>query len=275
MTRPASIKLKSFDCPYCGAFSYHNWYGAEASDLEGSIPQVFSQLELNDFERQIQTLPPAKPFSRGYTPTPAETEAAEIRSKHAKARDQSTGKPYLLTKFLGKGRLSFLENVHLSRCISCQDIAIWVHSTLIFPEARTAPQVNPDTPDDIKVDYEEAALIFLQSPRGAAALLRLCIQKLCGELGQKGKSIDQAIKALVVEGLSQKIQRALDVLRVVGNESVHPGELDIRDDSQTALTLFKVFNLIVTAMISEEKLINGLYDGLPANKVKAIEKRDN
>ncbi|AGI72679.1 hypothetical protein OA238_c26340 [Octadecabacter arcticus 238] len=243
--------------------------------MDGSIPQVFLQSEFQDLVRQAQKLPSPKPTTRGHTPTEAELEAAEIRKKYDKSRIQSSGKPSLSRKFFGKANDTILENVHISQCISCQDIAIWVHSTLIYPEARTAPMVNPDTPSDIKADYEEAALIFIQSPRGAAALLRLCIQKLCCELGQEGKSIDKDIKALVAKGLSQKIQRALDVLRVVGNESVHPGELDMRDDSQTALKLFNVFNLIVNAMISEEKLINELYDGLPENKVKGIAERDS
>ena len=258
-TRPASIELKSFDCPHCGAFSHHKWFSAEVIDLQGSIPEVFSKSKLKYLESQVQELPPAKPFREGYTPTAAEKEALAIRSKHSKARRQSSEKPSLVTNLFGQKNTFIIDNVHFSQCISCLDIAIWVYRTLIFPQARTAPKVNPDTPDDIKIDYEEAALIFMQSPRGAAALLRLCIQKLCGELGQEGKTIDQAIKALVAQGLSQRIQRALDILRVVGNESVHPVELDMRDDSQTAIMLFVVFNLIVNAMISEQKLIDELY----------------
>lgn len=33
-------------------------------------------------------------------------------------------------------------------------------------------------------------------------------------------------------------------MRVIGNESVHPGEMDIRDDHDTVFQLFDLVNLI-------------------------------
>jgi hypothetical protein len=42
-------------------------------------------------------------------------------------------------------------------------------------------------PDEVKLDYEEAALIAQQSPRGAAALLRLALENLCNHLGDPSK----------------------------------------------------------------------------------------
>ena len=95
-------------------------------------------------------------------------------------------------------------------------------------------------PDDIKLDYNEARTILGRSPRGAAALLRLAIQKLCKHLGQSGANINGDIKALVAAGLPPKVQEALDTVRVIGNESVHPGQIDIRDDVETAIKLFPI-----------------------------------
>ncbi|WP_424033423.1 DUF4145 domain-containing protein [Methylocella sp.] len=49
------------------------------------------------------------------------------------------------------------------------------------------------------------------------------MQKLCVELGEKGKNIDDDIANLVKKGLSPELQQALDILRVIGNEAVHHG----------------------------------------------------
>jgi hypothetical protein len=91
---------------------------------------------------------------------------------------------------------------------------------MIFPSALPAEPPNLDLPNDIIDDYEEAREIANKSPRGAAALLRLAIQKLCKHLGQPGKNINDDIKALVAAGLPPKVQEALDIVRVVGNDSV-------------------------------------------------------
>lgn len=139
-------------------------------------------------------------------------------------------------------------------------------------EAGRAAQCRPPPPD-VRADYEEAWSIVALSPRGAAALLRLCIQKLCEHLGEKGK-LDDAIAALVKKGLDARVQKALDIVRVIGNESVHPGQMDLRDDPDTATELFRLINLIVEVMISQPKHIETMYSGLPESRRQAIEKRD-
>ncbi|MCC0046711.1 MAG: DUF4145 domain-containing protein [Defluviimonas sp.] len=129
-------------------------------------------------------------------------------------------------------------------------------------------------PDDIRRDYDEASTILDLSTRGAAALIRLGIQKLCKHLGQPGKNINDDIKALVAGGLDLRIQKALDVVRVVGNNAVHPGQIDLKDDRATAESLFRLLNLIVEKMISEPKHVDEVYAALPEEARKAIEKRD-
>ena len=104
---------------------------------------------------------------------------------------------------------------------------------LIWPRTMTAPIAHPDLPDDLRSDYDEARSIVDLSPRGAAALLRLTIEQLCTGLAGE-KKLDKAIGALFHRGLLVQVQQALDVLRVVGNNAVHPLELDLRDDRPTA-----------------------------------------
>jgi len=128
-------------------------------------------------------------------------------------------------------------------------------------------------PVEVQEDYEEAARIYVKSPRGAAALLRLSIQKLMSHLGQSGKNINDDIAALVATGLPQKIQQALDVVRVTGNNAVHPGQLDA-NDIKVAEQLFPLVNVIVEYQISLPNRIQEMYDALPNGTRNAIEKRD-
>jgi len=130
--------------------------------------------------------------------------------------------------------------------------------------------------EDIKADYLEAVGIANKSPRGAAALLRLAIQKLCKQLGQKGENPNDDISNLVKEGLPAKVQHALDIVRVVGNNAVHPGQIDLKDDRENALKLFDLVNMIAQVMITQPKEVEGLYQNvLPQSTREAIEKRNN
>lgn len=167
-----------------------------------------------------------------------------------------------------------VKGFSVSRCAHCAAPSLWKGLALVHPALSTAPLPNADLPEDIKVDYEEARAILPVSPRGAAALLRLAIQKLCKHLGEPGKNIDADIAALVKKGLPQTLQQAMDTLRVVGNESVHPGELDVRDDPVLANGLFRLVNIIAEKLISEQKEIAQLYSTLPPAKLDGIARRD-
>ena len=61
---------------------------------------------------------------------------------------------------------------------------------------------------------------------------------------------------------------------VIGNEAVHPGQIDLRDDVATAEELFALVNIIADAMISQPKHIEAMYARLPEGKRAAIERRD-
>lgn len=145
---------------------------------------------------------------------------------------------------------------------------------MIFPNKVTAPLPNTDLSEDFKKDFEEARQIANLSPKGAAALLRLVIQKLCVQLGEPGKDINKDIGSLVKKGLPAAVQKALDIVRVIGNESVHPGQIDLNDNPAIISKLFELVNMIAAKMITEPKDIDKLFDGLPTGKKEAIQKRD-
>ena len=182
--------------------------------------------------------------------------------------------PHLDEKSGAYRELKRLEHTHVAQCSECHRVSVWFGDKMIHPQRGKVPPANSDLPDDIRRDYDEAGSILDLSPRGAAALLRLALQKLCKELGQPGKNIDNDIGALVANGLDSRIQKAFDSLRVIGNESVHPGQIDLRDDRATAESLFDLLNLVVDRLISEPKRINDIYAKLPQEKRDAIKKRD-
>lgn len=161
-----------------------------------------------------------------------------------------------------------------SQCSYCNEISFWHNGKLIYPKSSIAPLPNDDMPNDVKEDYLEARNIVNDSPRGACAILRLALQKLMPHLGELGKNLNDDIGNLVKKGVSTHVQKASDSLRVIGNNAVHPGELDLRDDIQTAISLFRLINYIVDNQITSKKEIDEIFEGLPENNLKAIEKRD-
>lgn len=147
---------------------------------------------------------------------------------------------------------------------------------MMFPSSGTAPLPSPDIPPEIRSDYEEARSIVGLSPRGAAALLRLAIQKLCKELGEPGQNINEDIKSLGKKGLPVQVQQALDIVRVVGNNAVHPGQIDLNDGSEVAAKLFGLVNLITEVMITQPKHVADMFNSLvPPTTRQAIAKRDS
>ena len=174
----------------------------------------------------------------------------------------------------GKEECSYISDyLNIARCENCGKKIIWIEETYIYPEICGIEPVN-DMPDSVKTLFNEAASIYHKSPRAACALLRLALERLCNELGETG-SINEMIGSLVRNGLSSKIQKALDSVRVIGNNAVHPGHiaLDV-DDRATAETLMKLLNIITERLITELKAIDEIFDTLPETVKESIGKRD-
>jgi len=255
---PPSAKETAFNCPHCGALAKQFWYSVRADSNKESSPTPLIISDGDDRDWEFKNV-----------------EDEEIRDGLAKwAVQMKLGLPFFESGEDGDYRFQRVHNINISKCYNCNDISLWIFDRLIYPQRGEAPPANPDMPDDIRRDYDEASTILDLSPRGAAALVRLCIQKLCKDLGQSGENINSDIAALVEAGLDVRVQKALDVVRVVGNNAVHPGQIDLRDDRTTAESLFRLMNLIVEKTISEPKHVDAVYAMLPEGARNAIDRRD-
>jgi hypothetical protein len=92
-------------------------------------------------------------------------------------------------------------------------------------------------------------------------------------MGLPGKNIHEDIGTLVKQGLSTHTQQSLDILRVTGNNAVHPGEVNLDENPRNVLTLFSFLNYILHDSYIR-KLLNDRYGDLPEGAKKQIEKRD-
>lgn len=177
------------------------------------------------------------------------------------------------------GLSDFSENLNrewiISKCDHCRQYIIWYKGKIIFPKIIPVSNPNEDLTDEIKSDYLEAAMIFNDSPKASAALIRLALQKLMIQLDEKGKNIFDDIGKLVKKGLNPNIQKSLDILRITGNNAVHPGEINLEDEPEKVLKLFDLVNIIAEKMISEPKEIDSLYEDLPEKAKEAVKKRDS
>lgn len=256
-----STELKAFSCPHCGALADQGWWKCFASQLGGKDP-LPTWFDTSKIESAIKA-------------THSDEERLnELLALRKRAQKMQAGAPFLhRAGSIYAERI--VDSLHVSMCFSCKELAIWVGKKMVYPTIQLqGPRPNEDLPEEIKADFQEARRIVAESPRGAAALLRLCVQKLCKTLGESGDDINKDIGSLVAKGLSPLIQKALDTVRVIGNESVHPGSFDLRDDYQTAIALFGLVNLIAEQQISNPKHVQALYATLPSNKLNGIAQRD-
>ncbi|MFL1515314.1 DUF4145 domain-containing protein [Pseudomonas prosekii] len=185
------------------------------------------------------------------------------------------------------GNSSIYSGFYQCECDHCRKQSLWQETTpadrsyegidtgiLILPAELLCPQPHAELPLDCVSDFQEAREIFGSSPRGAAALLRLCLQKLCIHLGGKGSNINEDIGQLVKRGLAPQAQQALDLVRVTGNSAVHPGEISLEESPEHVIVMFEMINLIVEELIGRPRQIAEMFSNLPIGALAAIAKRD-
>jgi Domain of unknown function (DUF4145) len=245
-----------FSCPHCGAYAHQSWYRLGMLDVpRGENPALFQYSDgLLARARKL------------------DEDQDQQRAVAFAERLKENALTYMHIKY-GGVNWEFI-NLHLSACYSCNGFTVWVEGKIVYPVSHSTVEPHVMMPAAVKPDFEEAGSIVNLSPRGAAALARLCIQKLVKELGEKGDNLNADIAELVKKGLEVEVQQALDVVRVIGNNAVHPGTVDLKDDKATALTLLGLVNMIVERSIAGPKKLMTLFAGLPPGALQQIEKRD-
>ena len=236
---------KSFTCPHCQVLAQQKWFNSGfASKITIGIMNQFYLEYRADIQVYEQTA---------------------------------------ISDFIGKIDFVYHKNLYeyfpsgfsVSNCQFCKEVSLWVGNKMVYPRHTQIAPPNEDMDSDIKELYLEASVIFNDSAKGSTALLRLALQKLLKQLGKQGKNINQDIKDLVDDGLSPKIQKALDLVRVVGNNAVHPGQIDLEDDSNIALKLFGLLNFIANELITRPNELDDLYEEtIPDNTKDHIKQRD-
>jgi hypothetical protein len=97
---------------------------------------------------------------------------------------------------------------------------------------------------------------------------------LLRDVGMAGRTLDERIGSAVAAGVHARVQQAADALRVIGNNAVHPGQIDLRDDRACATALFNLVNIVAEKLITEPREVSALFDGLSEGAKEAIRKRD-
>jgi hypothetical protein len=251
------LALASFSCPHCGAFADQHWLRMFARGFE------------RDNEPVVYT---AEGFQNVDVDQLEKDDRKAFVALHKRFKKNEVTYQY---KQYGENCNWEMVNAHLSMCHSCEAFAIWIKDKLMWPSHSLKIDPHPDIPADIKDDFIEAADIVERSPRGSAALSRLIVQKLMSHLGGEGKDINANIASLVKKGLEPEIQKALDIVRVTGNNAVHPGEIVLKEDPGTAIALLQLINIVVEKRIATQKRIEEMFGNLPPGALEAIQKRDD
>ncbi|EAJ1255144.1 DUF4145 domain-containing protein [Campylobacter lari] len=141
-----------------------------------------------------------------------------------------------------------------SKCFHCDNFSVWLvdDEKMIYPKKTNIPLPNENLSKQIKQIYNEAASILDDSPKAACALMRLALQELMKELGKTKENLAESISSLKNQGFEDYIIQACETVRIVGNNAVHPGTINIDDNPEIAHCLFEMINLIADKLITHK-----------------------
>jgi hypothetical protein len=222
------LGAESFSCPHCNTVAHQDWYSLflkpeNTAEVRVLTPEAVKALRQSDAQRDnIKEI----------------DQFVERLKKNALTYEYQKHPHPLKVK---------MANLHISNCHSCNGFSLWVRGVLVFPTRIDK------TPELVEEDLEEAAAILNKFPRGATALMRVCIQKLVPLLEDNGKELNQRVSSLVRKGLEMEIQQAMDVLQVLRSDSTQLNPLRSEADRETALRFLDSLKEVLERRMSRNR----------------------
>ena len=238
------LKKTAFNCPRCNAYAHQIWMGLLGSSNESGVDIDIVKSE-DDFSKVPHLI--------------------SIKEK-----------AWVIPRLVSGTRKEDVQSL-VSRCVRCKQFSYWINGKLVYPKPLTNPPPHGDMPYSVVVYYDEARKIAEDSPRAAAALLRLAAKKLCEELGETEQNLNRAIGNLKKKGLPESVIQSLDSLRITGNEGgAHEGQIDLSGEDNKPLVekLFRLLNFIVEKTIAEPRNIEEIYHSMPEGQKQSVKNRD-
>lgn len=172
----------------------------------------------------------------------------------------------------------YISQLLMGKCQACQGINLWIGNKMVYPKSILTPPPTDDMPEEVKKTYNEASQVLNDSPRAACALLRLALEELLLYLQEncvEYKSLQhdtlyKNIDGLAKLGISSRLKKAFEIVRITGNNAIHPGRLDINDNLDIAYALFDLLNIITQETITHPKELDEMF-----NRVKHPKQKTN
>jgi hypothetical protein len=219
------LGAESFSCPHCNTVAHQDWYSLFLKPENAAEVRVLTPEAIRQGEAQRDNIKEIDQFIERLK----KTQLTYEYQKH----------PHPL-----KVKMA---NLHISNCHNCNGFSLWVSGLLVYPTKLDK------TPELVDEDVEEAAVVLNKSPRGATALMRVCIQKLVPLLEENGKELNQRVSSLVRKGLEMEIQQAMDVLEVLRSDSAQLNPLESQADRETALRFLDSLKEVLERRMSHNR----------------------
>lgn len=166
---------------------------------------------------------------------------------------------------------SNLQGFDAIQCVSCGNYSIYYQGKMIYPIDSNVSNPNEDMPDNVKSVYYEAKIVLNISPKSACTLLRLALEMLLNELDMDGRTLNDKINNYCNDfDSNNRLIKAFHLVRIVGNEAVHPGTIDIDDNEDVARAMFEILNEIVDETITKKNKMDAIFEYLPEEKINSI-----